>query len=422
MKAKLILAAVLIGLSAQNANAFFGFRSETAPQAASSEAAQRGQDGNGGAGVKVNGVPTTFYSAGFYSDANPIERKDVPGLNALLSFIRNKANLTNLTKTNLMAALAPINGRSYHRVPEDYFDKATQKRLVAEFVKVTKAPKNDIDLFAVTVGLKTYLLPAFFKLTTITQQQAILMHEMQWARSSSLDYRFVVNSEMAAQAYFENPEDLNKMVRFAQYFGTEVDVLKAKIDSDLASQSMNGLVQFDESDEGAASIPLTKLFGRDFFECNDCGKDVVAINIFDLSQSYQGSRFLEGLDLQRLSVSHSRQGRYACSRDIALGEVDVVNCREISGLTPKAGLATVRTLTDGWGLGRVSMELPKCRVVLKPQPLLAIPHPEEWGQKQTEMVALPVRCKNSNNKVFDSPELGVFLETGKNANQMISKE
>ncbi len=146
--------------------------------------------GNGGGGIRQNGIYKTFYSAGVY--ILPEELTEVPGAELYIKTISTLAGEGRSTSKLLSSAL-PLGDRKFYKIAEDKMDETTTNRLIAEYARVVNQPAGDLILFAITEiqSKTTYLLPSFYQLTEI-EQAAIIFHEAYWILKPSADYAEVI--------------------------------------------------------------------------------------------------------------------------------------------------------------------------------------------------------------------------------------
>ena len=261
--------------------------------------------GNGGAGVSRNGRLMSFYSAGLYTEpeavTNPV---DVPGINGLITFVRSFQYWSLSERSVLLQKVLPSDSHRYFRVKEKLFDQKTKDRLIAEFSRVTQQPVGSLELFAVTdtkAGV-TFLLPGFYRLS-LSDQVAILFHENYWLLYPNTTYLQVVSAEMAFQAVYEKPNLAKRVVELLRYYGNENKTLAAMIQADLDSGALNGLLT-------PGGIPLSELFGDDFFSCaeGDCVPGLIGIHLYSLVQKYPDSLFLNRLLNETVTQSEKKAG------------------------------------------------------------------------------------------------------------------
>lgn len=174
--------------------------------------------GNGGGGIKKNGVYKTFYSSGAY--INPEEVTEIPGADIYRSTILSLAGKGEST-SQLFAAALPMGDRKFYNILEDRMDDATMKRLIEEYARVVSQPADDLTIFAITdIATKTtYLLPNFYKLSE-NEQATILFHEAYWILNPKADYAKVVNAEMIFQEFLELKESGKYNHKLPRLLGT----------------------------------------------------------------------------------------------------------------------------------------------------------------------------------------------------------
>src|SRR5688572_27367083 len=96
------------------------------------------KQGNGGGGVRRGGRYMTFHTAGLYTEPQPRTGLDLESLKALLDTVTSWPFLSASTQADLISAIQPSALRTYYAVETSRFSRATLKRLVAEFHRVTK--------------------------------------------------------------------------------------------------------------------------------------------------------------------------------------------------------------------------------------------------------------------------------------------
>jgi hypothetical protein len=160
--------------------------------------------GNGGGGLRQNGVYKTFYSSGVY--INPEEVTEIPGAELYTQTILGLSGDGSSTSRLLRTAL-PMGDRKFFNIAEDKMDDVTMKRLIAEYARVVNQKSDDLTLFAITDinSQVTYLLPSFYQLSE-NEQATILFHEAYWIMKPTADYAEVIAAEMAFQAFLELKE------------------------------------------------------------------------------------------------------------------------------------------------------------------------------------------------------------------------
>lgn len=207
--------------------------------------------GNGGGGVKTNGVYKTFYSAGIYVSE---ELDEVPGGELYTSTIQGLIG-EGMSTTKLIAAGLPYGERKFYKISESQMDEKTMSRLLEEYAKVVDQPADGLTIFAVTDIEKksTYLLPSFFKLNEV-EQASILFHEAYWILKPSASYSEVVGAEMAFQKYVEGVINGKYEVKLPRLLGSLLKdpsiPLKTAMEFDRVSQAapniigVNGKIKF----------------------------------------------------------------------------------------------------------------------------------------------------------------------------------
>jgi hypothetical protein len=251
-----------------------------------------GQEGNGGGGLRRNGIPVTFYSAGFFVEPIRPEVEDIPQLGSLLDFFTNTDILSKLSRSKYTAALMPSTVRRYYKVEESSFNSTVRDRLVAEYSRVMKINSSEVTLFAITdIGTKTtYLLPEFYNLKP-SEQVAILYHEAYWLVNPTVSYRNVIESEMAFQNFWENNKKIEKSYAWINSLPNNQDKLTAVMKIDLETGSIKDLIS------KGRYIQASVFFGNDFLECKkkDSSEkactDLFIGNVAQLARKYPKSLF-----------------------------------------------------------------------------------------------------------------------------------
>ena len=202
------------------------------------------EKGNGGGGVKENGVYKTFYSAGVIIKSEP--ETEIPGSDIYLKTIQSLVPSGDLS-TRLITSALPMGDRSFYRILDNQMDKALMDRLLTEYTKVTNRPNNNLAIFAITDTNEqvTYLLPSFYLLSK-TEQAAILFHEAYWIMYPNANYAEVVNAEMTFQEYIEKTSMGIFSSKLPRLLGklTEVKTLalSASLRSDVKNKNASRLI------------------------------------------------------------------------------------------------------------------------------------------------------------------------------------
>lgn len=202
--------------------------------------------GNGGGGVKKNGVYKTFYSAGVYVSE---ELDEVPGGELFTSTILSLIGEGSSTNT-LLAAGLPFGNRKFYKISESQMDDTTMGRLIEEYARIVQQPAEGLTIFAITDIEKksTYLLPSFFKLNEV-EQAAILFHEAYWILNTNADYSEVIAAEMAFQKYVEAQVSGKYEVKLPRLLGKLLRdpslPIKTALEFDKVSQSASDVVNVD---------------------------------------------------------------------------------------------------------------------------------------------------------------------------------
>jgi len=217
--------------------------------------------GNGGGAIKREGKVLTFGSLG---DIKVIDRVwDVPGLEILTDGI-NRLSLTPAMRTRILECIVPLKSRQYFEISPEDLKPEQQQQLVEIYAKALgrKAPKESIDIVAVTVGKETYLLPGFFKLGTEEQaaklgtkeQAAILFHESLWVNNPKEAYSTVIEAEIYLQQYLEEG---NGAVYDEKLFDSLFKVFGPSYSGIIAAQEMDCRVN------KYPSLTMAELFGKE---------------------------------------------------------------------------------------------------------------------------------------------------------------
>lgn len=200
--------------------------------------------GNGGGGVRENGVYKTFYSAGLY--INPEAETEIPGAELYTKTILSLTGEKGSTSSLLSSAL-PIGDRKFYKILEDKMDATVMDRLIEEYARVVKQPKDNLTIFAITdIALKaTYLLPSFYKLSEV-EQAAILFHEGYWVLNPQADYAEVVAAESSFQQFVELKEAGKFDLRLPRLLGKLLNdpslPLKSAFAEDVRSQKVADII------------------------------------------------------------------------------------------------------------------------------------------------------------------------------------
>lgn len=218
---------------------------------------------NGAGGTVQDGQYLTFYSADVPVQGAPLNVQDVPGLSFLLNQIKSMP--VNLEMKGQLLGLAYPVGveRSYYKVSDEDLDLNLRQEIIAEYSKLTRLPPGDLVIFALTnQDGQTLLLPEFYQLNQI-QQAAVLLHEALWNFKMDLPYGDVVNTEIAAQKYFENPRDpaayfnfFDALTRVMNHQGPHYEIL------------LQAALSYDYAKIPAKNtMMLSQLLSTDFMKC-----------------------------------------------------------------------------------------------------------------------------------------------------------
>ena len=225
-------------------------------------------DDHAGGGIFQNGKYMSFYSAGLYTEPQPVAANAmIPGLNNLVGFLNKFSYLSEETKLKWINLILPTSEHHYYRAQDDKFSPEIRDRLIEEYARLTKQPKADLRLFAITDtnSRVTFLLPDFYKLNSL-DQMGILMHEALWLATPEADYAQIVNSEMAIEAVIDQPENIIRVSEALKFLGNRVDQILLAVRADSKSGALNGLIS-------KGSINLKKLFGPRWLKCEVAGND-----------------------------------------------------------------------------------------------------------------------------------------------------
>lgn len=215
--------------------------------------------GNGGGGIKENGVYKTFYSAGLY--VNPEAEADIPGAELYTQTVLSLAG-EGASTSQLLSSALPLGDRKFYKILEDKMDKTVMDRLLEEYARVVKQPTADLTIFAITdIGSKiTYLLPSFYKLSE-TEQAAILFHEAYWILNPQADYAEVVAAESSFQQFVELKQSGKFDLRLPRLLGKLLNdptlPLKSAFSEDAKNQKIQNII------DSNGNIEIRYLFAND---------------------------------------------------------------------------------------------------------------------------------------------------------------
>lgn len=259
----------------------------------SAHAVRSGQNGNGGGGIQRDGRYMTFYSAGFFTELQEEALEEIPQLNSALHFFNTTLFLSPQTKAKFSSSLYPSSFRKYYKVKAEEFTQEVRDRLVAEYSRVMKIESQELAIFAITdtQSKTTYLFPEFYNLTW-SEQQAILFHEAFWIAYPKSTYKQVIDAEINFQAFLENPDSPEKLLRFIRSSASRYDAFLAAINFDLKSKAMGRLVSRNNT------ILIKDLLGPQFLDCRmrfeakGC-RSFVDSHVYYLTSTYPKSLFLK---------------------------------------------------------------------------------------------------------------------------------
>lgn len=221
----------------------------------------QGQEGNGGAGVVVDGKYQTFYSAGIYTSKIPERTRNIPGIEKLLKEISGFPGLSTTVKSKWIKNVLPTTNRKYYKVLESQINDEAVDDLVGKYKKaVGNQVSNPIGIFAITdkETRTTALLPGFYKLTQF-EQMAILFHEAYWLVFPEDSYIDVINAEITAQEYFETKDSLSGL-EFLKVIKAQDQSLFYASEYDLKTGRLGDLIR-------DAKIGVFDFFGESYIEC-----------------------------------------------------------------------------------------------------------------------------------------------------------
>ena len=234
-------------------------------------------DPAGGGCVKNESGCETFYSAGIRIQTEMLQtEEEVPGMPELLQSLTSMNFLGLAVKSEISAAALPGNiGKSfkriYKRVIPESLTPEIEDLIKSEFSKATGVKLESLDLAAVTdrKSNTTYLLPKFYELKSISQQQAILFHEAVWIVRPASTYKEVINMEVAFQAVIENHVSLEEIYKAKAYLISKLssmdDILNLTFKLDLESGALKKLGLLDDEDD----LVWGRLTGADYIACEN---------------------------------------------------------------------------------------------------------------------------------------------------------
>lgn len=165
-------------------------------------AKEGGDIGNGGGGIFRDGKYLTFGSAKIQIGAPLLT--NIPGL-AMASEVIEKMPLVNQAKTKIWTSLQSSGERRYFQIEKKDIEPKKYEELISKYREALKqkGAGNEIVVYAITIDKETFLLPEFYLLKE-AEQAAILFHESLWVLNPDLDYKTVIDAEIAFQSYIEN--------------------------------------------------------------------------------------------------------------------------------------------------------------------------------------------------------------------------
>lgn len=272
-----------------------------------------GHDGSGGGGVIQNGQYLTFGSAGFYINPGRLSKVDLPETVLTAQYFAKDTHMSPIVTAKYRNSILPSDSRVYYRVDEGDMNKDLIKRLIEEYQRVVKVPPaSKLTIFAITDTNKktTYLLPNFFKLSSIGKQ-AILFHESQWIVRPKSTYEEVINAEIKFQHYIENLNNFERYLDFVNSLGNPLAKYSVILPMDLASGAIKDLLL----NTAAPAISLKSLFGNSFGQCqgDETCAEVLMANLLDIVDKHPNSYFLSALadDLLSRRIILAVNGEYS---------------------------------------------------------------------------------------------------------------
>lgn len=219
---------------------------------------------NGGGGWTNDGQYMTFYSAKIPVQKKALDPSQIPGLNYLVNKMFS-LEITEQARTEILKAIFPVSNRSYYSANASQFDENLKEDLRRKYAEIMGMREQNIAIFATTnpSSSETVLLPDFYKLKE-SEQAAILFHESLWLLNPNLNYSSILAAEEAAQAYFENEQDGEKIHAF--YYQLSLLMNDRTI-------PLGAALQFDKNRHlfpsalTANTVSLEAVFGTDFLKC-----------------------------------------------------------------------------------------------------------------------------------------------------------
>jgi hypothetical protein len=261
--------------------------------------------GNGGGGVKENGVYKTFYSAGLY--VAPIAETEIPGTELYTKTILSLAG-NGESKSKLFSSALPLGERKFYKILEDKMDKVVMDRLLEEYARVVKQSQNQLTIFAITDIAQniTYLLPSFYKLSEV-EQAAIIFHEAYWILNPEADYAEVVAAESAFQKFVERKEAGNYDLGLPHLLGKLLKDPKLPLETayqeDVRAQNSAGLINKN------GEIKMSNLFENNESTCKES-----ASNDFYKRSMFGNSKYRNNFELTCVFSENNLQGLLLLSR------------------------------------------------------------------------------------------------------------
>jgi hypothetical protein len=258
--------------------------------------------GNGGGGVKQNGVYKTFYSAKVF--INPEAETEIPGAELYTSIISSLTGDTSTAK--LLTAALPLGERTFFKIAEDKMDETVMSRLIEEYARVVDQTKDSLTIFAITDIKKktTYLLPTFYLLSEV-EQASILFHEAYWILNPKADYSEVVAAEIAFQNFAE--------AKANGKFSTKLPRLLSQLLNDNFLHLKTALLEDSRRDNGGLIDSNAKISLKSIFQ-NNCNSTDYSIELeertFKFSYYYTTLEYKCNLSSENVQTVMEFSNRY----------------------------------------------------------------------------------------------------------------
>jgi hypothetical protein len=224
--------------------------------------------GGGGGVIEPDGRYTTFFSANIPVKAEALRAYEIGGMDFLVKKVAS-LDLSGNYKSLLLKQIFPSGGRNYYKVDETKLSPGILSQILSQYAKLMNVPLEKVVIYGLTdpKTKDTFLMPAFFSLTT-TQQAAILFHESLWILNPALEYDQVVMAEQAVQAFFEKPESDDYFYNFYFQLGKLIGDFKLPIFPIMNRESRSGF-GWARTQGQSDTIFLSELFGDNFVRCSD---------------------------------------------------------------------------------------------------------------------------------------------------------